>query len=234
MLIKVLSNKVKFLILLAILIIYIILINYKRPFYFNDELPLLKKREDFGSLMESLQFKSMIEIGVLHGEFANNVLKNWPSMSVYYGIDPGYQSDAPQNLALFGNKIKLIKNFSISVESYFQPESIDFIYIDAAHDYCSVYNELNVYYLKLKCNGIIAGHDYKTAEEMLNIRKNKPSDQKGTGLHWTGLECSNGTVVKINGGGVKGAVIEFAKEKDIPKIMETNEPWPSFYFRKKC
>ncbi len=99
MLIRVLSIRAKFLILLAILIIYIILINYKRPFYFNDELPILKEREDFGPLMESLQFKSMIEIGVLHGEFANNVLKNWPSMSVYYGIDPGYQSDAPQNLA---------------------------------------------------------------------------------------------------------------------------------------
>lgn len=232
MLIKVLSIKVKFLILLAILIIYIILINYKRPFYFNDELPILKKREDFGSLMESLQFKSMIEIGVLHGEFAHNVLKQWPSISVYYGIDPGYQSDAPKKLALFGNKINLIKNYS--VESYFEPESIDFIYIDAVHDYCSVYNELNVYYLKLKCNGIIAGHDYKTAEEILNIRiwQNKTSNNSND--YWTGLECLNGTVVKINGGGVKGAVIEFAKEKCISKIKETKEPWPSFYFRKKC
>jgi len=233
MLIRLLSIRAKFLILLAILIIYIILINYKRPFYFNDELPLLKEREDFGPLMESLQFKSMIEIGVFHGVFAYNLLKNWPSISVYYGIDPSYQSDAPQKLALYGNKIKLIKNFSISVESYFQPESIDFIYIDAAHDYCSVYNELNVYYLKLKCNGIIAGHDYKTAEEMLliRIRQNKTPD---TSKYWTGFECLNRTVIKNNGGGVKGAVIEFAKEKDISKIMETNETWPSFYFRKKC
>ena len=87
--------------------------------------------------------------------------------------------------------------------------------------------------MKLKCNGIIAGHDYKTAEEILKIRiwQNKTSNNSN---NWTGLECLNGTVVKINGGGVKGAVIEFAKEKHISKIKETNEPWPSFYFRKKC
>mgnify|MGYP003327644338 CR=1 FL=1 len=44
--------------------------------------------------------------------------------------------------------------------SVFPDDFFDFIYIDAAHDYDSVKEDLTNWYPKLKINGIIAGHDY--------------------------------------------------------------------------
>jgi len=42
--------------------------------------------------------------------------------------------------------------------------SIDFIYIDASHDYENVKNDLIHWYPKVKIGGVIAGHDYYREE----------------------------------------------------------------------
>lgn len=42
----------------------------------------------------------------------------------------------------------------------FEDEYFDFIFIDAAHDYKNVMNDLKCWFPKLKKNGIIGGHDY--------------------------------------------------------------------------
>jgi hypothetical protein len=39
-------------------------------------------------------------------------------------------------------------------------DSLDWIYIDAAHDYKSVKQDLDIAFCKVKNGGIIAGHDY--------------------------------------------------------------------------
>jgi predicted O-methyltransferase YrrM len=44
--------------------------------------------------------------------------------------------------------------------SDFADASLDFIFIDAAHDYDSVVKDLAAWWPKLKTNGIFAGHDY--------------------------------------------------------------------------
>jgi predicted O-methyltransferase YrrM len=46
---------------------------------------------------------------------------------------------------------------------FFNPESIDFLYIDAAHDYNSIKDDINNWHPKVKKHGIIAGHDYSKA-----------------------------------------------------------------------
>jgi len=91
-----------------------------------------------------------------------------------------------------GNKIQLIRNYSNIVVNMFQDKSIDFIYVDARHDFCGVYEDLSLYFQKLKCNGIMAGHDYHTVEEVI---KNSPNDDWGV--------CANGSRILINGGAVK-------------------------------
>lgn len=60
-----------------------------------------------------------------------------------------------------GNKkIAKIKEYTINASKQFQLNSIDFIYIDASHDYNSVKNDILHYYPKMKSGAIISGHDY--------------------------------------------------------------------------
>lgn len=60
-----------------------------------------------------------------------------------------------------GNEIvKKIRMASQSAVSMFEDETIDFIYIDACHQYNSVKRDITNYYSKVKIGGIIAGHDY--------------------------------------------------------------------------
>ena len=59
-----------------------------------------------------------------------------------------------------GDKINIIKDYSVNASKLFENESLDFIFIDACHDYECVVDDLNAWFPKLKKNGIIAGHDY--------------------------------------------------------------------------
>ena len=56
--------------------------------------------------------------------------------------------------------INPIKLLSVEAAELYENESLDFIFLDASHDYESVKEDLNVWYPKLKKTGIIAGHDY--------------------------------------------------------------------------
>jgi len=59
-----------------------------------------------------------------------------------------------------GNKLNVIKNYSVNASKLFENESLDFIFIDANHEYKFVMEDLNAWFPKLKKGGIIAGHDY--------------------------------------------------------------------------
>jgi predicted O-methyltransferase YrrM len=56
--------------------------------------------------------------------------------------------------------INPIRSLSWEAASMYKDASLDFIFIDAAHDYESVTKDLVSWFPKLKLGGIIAGHDY--------------------------------------------------------------------------
>jgi hypothetical protein len=208
--------KISSYITVTVIFVCLVLITYKNfgvppeTTIIIENLPQLTKRTDFGHLMEKHKFKTMIEIGVLRGAFADETLSRWPSFQHYYGIDTWRKQenlisitnddDNSQNekylatkklLSKYGeNRITLIRDKSSNAVSMFSDYSIDFIYIDGRHDYCGALEDLNLYFPKLKCGGLMAGHDYRSA-------KGWP---KGVDVSL----CENGERVLTNGGSVKG------------------------------
>jgi len=56
--------------------------------------------------------------------------------------------------------INPIRALSWGGANYYKDNSLNFVFIDAAHDYDSVSKDLKAWYPKIKPGGIISGHDY--------------------------------------------------------------------------
>lgn len=51
---------------------------------------------------------------------------------------------------------------SVEMAKRYEDQSLDFVYIDAAHDYESVMDDITAWAPKIKTGGYIGGHDYRT------------------------------------------------------------------------
>jgi len=196
------------------------------------------KRDQLPFLLESAKFHVGAELGVQQGLFAEHILKHWPSCTKFYLIDiwahqknyvdGANVGDKEQDLvyrkalnrmAPFRNKTIILRNFTKDAAKLIPDGSLDFVYVDARHDYCGVMEDLTSYYPKLKPGGYMAGHDYKTAAEVRIMDRSQD---------W-GI-CGDGT---RNEGSVKGAVDDFMKKLGIKKLYLTDEAWTTWMFIKQ-
>lgn len=111
------------------------------------------------------------EVGVDRGEFALIFLDRWQG-SEFWAIDAyepypemdfDRQADylmAVTRLERHASRAKLIKLRSFQAATVFVPGSLDFVYIDGAHDYESVMTDLVSWWPNLSDQGILAGHDW--------------------------------------------------------------------------
>ena len=200
-------------------------------------IPPMPRRTDIAEYLEKETFTIGAEVGVQAGEFAKSTLDNWPSCKLYYLIDvwkhqpKNYlaQSNVPDSehekfyektiklLDSYASKIKILRTYSTDAAKLIPDNSLDYVYIDARHDYCGVTEDLHSYWPKVRSGGIIAGHDFVTVAE---TRVNVPHEE------WS--VCENGTRIE---GAVKGAVLQFAQDKHL-QVLVTYTEWPSWIIRK--
>jgi hypothetical protein len=136
------------------------------------ELPIL--------LNERRLFGCGVEIGVQQGEYSETLLRYWRGMHLI-SVDP-WRQDAPENyvdianvlqpthdqffetttrrLARFGERSTIWRMTSIEAAPLIPRYSLDFVYIDARHDYAAVMEDLDTWFDKVRPGGIVAGHDY--------------------------------------------------------------------------
>ena len=65
-----------------------------------------------------------------------------------------------ENISPFNDFVIPIKGFSTEIANRYADDSLDFVFINANHEYESVLNDIKSWFPKLKKDGVIAGHDY--------------------------------------------------------------------------
>lgn len=198
----------------------------------------LMTRVDIPATLQAEGLKSGAELGVQVGDFAAYTLRVWTACERYYLVDlwghqPNYEDVAnvaddeqerrfqlaKTNLAPWNDKTVFLRNYTVGAAKQIPDDSLDYIYVDARHDYCGVMEDLEAYWPKLRRGGILAGHDYLDAND---------TSLKQTNQDWS--LCLDGT---RNMGAVKGAVDEFARRHGLHILATYREPsWPSWLTRK--
>ena len=66
-----------------------------------------------------------------------------------------------ENTSSLSSVINPIRMDSVSASKKYEDNSLDFVFIDANHEYDYVKKDIEAWFPKVKVGGIIAGHDYK-------------------------------------------------------------------------
>jgi hypothetical protein len=140
---------------------------------------LLSRREAWPQVFNELGFNGIgVELGVLRGEFSSLILAEWKGAKLYlvdsWRHHPGLvdcNNPDPeghllnlvrtiQNTYHYGDRAVVLREESVSAAKLFQDRSLDFVYLDAAHDYESVLRDLEAWAPKVRIGGMICGDDF--------------------------------------------------------------------------
>lgn len=129
-------------------------------------------------LLNEIEAKEVVEVGVFKGEFSKKILENWSGN--LWMIDPwrpfeekeGYidasnhkihktaYSESIKNIKGFENRAFMLRGLSSDMVNRFENRSLDMVYIDGNHAYDWVKEDIELWWPKVKPGGILAGHDY--------------------------------------------------------------------------
>ena len=142
----------------------------------RDQLPALLNRRGLTG--------QAAEIGVKLGRFSDLLLGSWQGEKLI-SIDPWLEAEADEYvdhanvaqdqheqfyrrtkelLAKHGSRSEIWRATSVEASQRVPDRSLDFVYIDARHDYDSVLEDLEAWFPKLRPGGLMAGHDYADGE----------------------------------------------------------------------
>lgn len=117
------------------------------------------------------------EIGVKEGRFITHLLTVFPDLKMY-AVDPwenqpnhnedyiGWNwntiyNEYQQRTKKMRDRVIELREFSETAASKVPDKSLDFVFIDAQHDYYSVKKDIELWEPKVKPGGLLCGHDYE-------------------------------------------------------------------------
>lgn len=110
------------------------------------------------------------EIGVSRGLNSENILEEldietlylidiWKDYNVHTTVYSKYNYDVVKRKFKNDKRAIIIKGSSKKVAIDFKDYLLDFVYIDANHDFEYVYQDITLWYPKVRVGGVVAGHD---------------------------------------------------------------------------
>jgi len=132
-------------------------------------------RVQLAELFGELGYEVGAEIGTERGAYAEVLCKANPSVRLYcvdpYEVYPGYRdyngkeqrlhqsfAEAEQRLAPYN--VTFLRRYSMDACHGFDDRSLDFVYIDANHEWPYITQDIYYWAKKVRRGGIVAGHDY--------------------------------------------------------------------------
>jgi len=130
---------------------------------------------DYGFLLNQRNVKIGAEVGVLTGQFTDFIKRHAPNIEKMYLIDPWKSIDGWTDIANASQEVMdlryqlvkamfptdtILRMTSVEAAPKVNDGELDFVYLDARHDYMSIKEDINLWYPKVKNGGIFSGHDY--------------------------------------------------------------------------
>jgi len=120
------------------------------------------------------------EIGVWAGSTSDAILRSADVHKIYM-IDPwmpGYSTDSTSDVpsedfeviyaevkerfeSRYPGRFEILRKTSVDAHKEV-PDDLDFVFIDATHEYDSVMEDLSLWFPKVKSGGLISGHDWNS------------------------------------------------------------------------
>lgn len=142
----------------------------------SDQIPPVRiknfNRKILAQLFAELGFKRGVEVGVADGQNSLTLCQNIPGLELWC-VDPWLKY--PENPRAHDNQeemyriarerlapynVHFCRGMSMTMANGFEPESLDFVYIDGHHGFDWVMQDLIEWGKRVRQDGIISGHDY--------------------------------------------------------------------------
>lgn len=115
----------------------------------------------------------MVEVGCFSGVSSEMFALHCKKLSCVDQWDPYWEirdeqtfklaEESFDRMSLNYSNLEKVKKSSLEASKDFEDGSLDLVYIDAAHDYLSVREDILAWMPKVKTGGYLAGHDYRYA-----------------------------------------------------------------------
>lgn len=131
-------------------------------------------RDTLPNMFQHLGYRIGAEIGVEYGRFSETLANGITGVTLYsidaWSAYSAYRehvtqaklerifAEAQKRLA---GKSQIIREYSDKASEQFADDSLDFVYIDANHQFLNVTQDIHYWSAKVRSGGIVAGHDFK-------------------------------------------------------------------------